>query len=352
MSIIIKEADLDQDRDILIELLRKNRSKIAEDFPFEARYDWLYKNNPHGRAKAWLAIDGATAEAVGFTIAIPRKMIVNGKNIICWNCADFSVNKKYRTLGVAIKLRKAAKEGVDNGQVKFLYAHPNNNMLVVHLKAGHQIIGTMHRYAKYLQLDQKINKHIGSNKLSRILSCVGNFVLVLTRIKEFQFRKKNGNYFIKNDRLCHEYDELFKRLQKNYVVCGIRDQIYLKWRYLNNPLYKSDIFAIYTEKLVGYIIYVIKENAVNIKDIFCENKTTAEYLLANFIVECRKQSICSISISFLDSFPLINVFKSFFFKCRSDSLSSMVVYSNCDSELSSILLDGSNWYVTVGDRDV
>ena len=59
----------------------------------------------------------------GFTVAIPRRMRVDGSPCVCWNCADFSVAPKFRVLGVAVKLRRASREGVDaaRGPLRELY---------------------------------------------------------------------------------------------------------------------------------------------------------------------------------------------------------------------------------------
>jgi len=73
---------------------------------------------------------------------------VRGNDVLCWNCGDFSVDQKYRSLGIALKLRRAAKNAVDKGTVDALYAHPNERMAVIYQRVGHTCIGQMNRFAK------------------------------------------------------------------------------------------------------------------------------------------------------------------------------------------------------------
>src|SRR5579872_5481225 len=96
------------------------------------RFDWLYFKNPDGPAVLWTVKESATGELAGFTVALPRRMLVDGIVRCCWNCADFSIHPNHRSLGPAIKLRRAAKDAINAGQVDFLYAHPNEQMEVIH----------------------------------------------------------------------------------------------------------------------------------------------------------------------------------------------------------------------------
>ncbi len=207
MSIIIKEADLEKDKDIMIATLNKNRKSQTD----VKGYEWRYKENPGGKARAWLAVNDNTGDIAGFTSVIPRKMYVFGEEMICLNCSNFSINKRYRTLGVAIKLRRAAKECVDNSIVPFLYAHPNGRMRVIHLRVGHSEIGIMVRFAKLLKVVQKVQKLIKNNIFSNYFSTMGNIIL------NFKFKKYKDNSFYEfkvykdtGFRFDNQFDRLFE----------------------------------------------------------------------------------------------------------------------------------------------
>ncbi|MBC8231139.1 hypothetical protein H8E77_16425 [bacterium] len=352
MGILIKVANLSEDKEIMLKLLRDNRPNLPPDYPFEKRYKWLYEDNPYGKAIAWIAIDDSSSEIAGFTAALPRKMSVLGKQMLCWNCADFSINKKYRTLGAAIKLRRAAKDGVDSGEMPFLYAHPNDRMLVVHQKVGHLVIGKMIRYAKPLKLNKKTGEVFGENILSKSVSAVGNPILRITS-KEFFYKGKYESSTFKGIQFGEEFSDFYEKFRKQNKVSGVRSDEYLNWKYLENPLYEAQTHLIrMNDELVGYIIYSADNEVAQVREVCYLGRDNADkYLLASFLSYLRGQAVCSVSFVLLDSNPFIDTLKHFGFKLRTDVSSSVIAYTSSSSELAEIVLDGQNWFMTVGDRD-
>lgn len=344
MGILIKEADLDKDKDILIETLNKNRKNPVE----EDRYIWLYKKNPYGEAKAWIVVNEESGEVGGFTAVFPRAVKVENQEVICWNCGDFSINKKYRSLGVAIKLRKVAKECVDKGIVPFLYAHPNDKMLVVHLKVGHTVIGKMVRYAKLLKVDSKLEERWGRNFtwLSKIINPVMKFT------SPEIFRRRKYEFSITKDGFGEEFDSFFDEIKGNYPVLGVRSAKYLNWRYIENPLYNVETIILReSNHIVGYIIFLTEDGVVHIKDSLYINDEVGIELLSDLIIELRNRDVYSISISLLNTNPFINILRRLGFSLRPDA-SSVIIHANASFKLAHTVMDGRKWFMTVGDRDV
>lgn len=351
MTIIIKEANLEKDKDIMISTLNENRKTDTD----VKRYEWLYNANPYGKAKAWLAVDDKTGDVAGFTSALPRLMYVFGEEMICWNCCDFSINKKYRTIGVAIKLRRAAKECVDNNIVPFFYAHPNDKMKLIHMKVGHKEIGKMVRFAKVLKVDRKVQKLVKNHIILNCLSSIGNVLLRLTDKKY----KHNSHYEFKiyknsDFRFDDQFDRLFKERADSKSIYGVRSSKYLNWRYIDNPLYSTETAKIkIKDRLAGYVIYLIEDGVAVLKDVFSiENEEVQRNLIGNWIKYLRDREIHSISAIFLNTSKWIKLFENFGFVKRSEETSSVIVYPNSTNKYATQLLNAENWYMTVGDRDV
>ncbi|QTA79102.1 acyl-transferase domain-containing protein [Desulfonema limicola] len=349
MPVNIIDADIEKDIDIFLNLLNQNRQHKAE----KSRFEWLYLKNPQGKARAWIVIDEKTQEPIAFTSVLPRMVIVNGKEIICWNCCDFSVNKRFRTLGVAVKLRLKAKECVENKNIRALYAHPNDKMKLIHEKAGHLCIGEMRRYVKLLRADRQIHRLIKNPFFSKTLSLCANFLL---RTAD-GFHKIDRQYpveILKNEFFGKEYDDLFYEISKYYTITGDRTQGYLNWRYAINPLYQTERITIRKNgKLAGYIIYLIEDNIAVVKDILCvPDKKILKTLLGQFIKLMRKKNIDSISAGIMDKNPVIEQLKKTGFKLRPEEKSSVYAYAKKGDIIEPVWSQGTNWYMTVGDRDV
>ncbi|MBI1929184.1 hypothetical protein HYR99_33680 [Candidatus Poribacteria bacterium] len=353
MSISIREVDFDTDRSVLIDLLKRNR-RLPASYPYAERYDWLYLDNPHGIATGWMVVDDETREPVGFTVALPREMSVSGKRVIAWNCADFSIDIKYRTLGVAAKLRRAAREAVDAELYPFLYAHPNERMLVVHQRAGHTVIGQMHRYARLLNASGKVESLIIYRPLSQMISATINPALdCFDRYQLFRHRYDIEMY----DRLWYteEFTEFYNRLETNYLIWGVRSATYLNWRYYHNPIYHvGTTVARKHGQISAYIIYRLTddEQSVIINDIVTSSPDAIREMIAQMSIHFRKRlNWETIWIALPEWHPYLPIFKRLGFLKRSDSTSSIVVHASPNSELKASVLAPACWFVTLGDRD-
>jgi len=349
MPIQIIEANVGREISVFVKLLNRNREKEVT----AERFEWLYLNNPHGSAKAWFVVDENTGKKVAFTCVLPRMMSVDGKEFLAWNCGDFSVDKRFRTLGVAIKLRRKAKEAVDQGSIPAFYVHPNDRMKTIHESVGHHCIGKMKRYVKLLRVDRQINKILKNEVLRRFSGLIGNALLRFNDLLPQNNDKACKVFCLKNEPFSSEYDELFSQLAPHYRVIGDRSASYLNWRYHQNPLYKTDRFEIRKlGVLKGYILYTVKDDLVIFKDILCvSEKSTQRYLLEKWIAFLRTERIQSISATFMNENPMISLFESLGFRVRPDE-SSVFAYAKKGSAIRESWLDGKNWYMTVGDRDV
>jgi hypothetical protein len=353
MSIAIREADPKADRRIIMDCLLRNRTRYEENETFEARFDWAYRDNPHGLGKVWLALDQEKYRVIGFTSAFPRKVMVDGNLLIGWNCADFSIDREYRTLGVAMKLRRAAKDCVDCGEFDFLFAHPNDRMRVVHEKVGHQPIGKMVRYAALLRLEDKLETLVGNKRAAHALAALGNpFLHFIT-----PGRSRAGRYdfsLVEEKSFGTEYDSLFARVIPQHRVIVQRDASYLTWRFLRNPLYRTTTLRMQAgAELKGYVLFHQAQGVARVMELLVEGQEEERRLLLCALVHhLRKVHINAISLRLHDLNPMLATAQQLGFRYRNDATSTVITYANASQPYAATILDGANWFMTVGDRDI
>ncbi len=349
MGYVVKEADIHKEKDILLSLLVSNRER--ENYPYEKRHDWLYYQNPYGAATAWIIWDENNNVPAGFTAVYPRKMLVQGKEYVCWNCGDFSIEKKYRTLGIALKLRKEAKKNVDEGRIPFLYAHPNNRMRHIHLKAGHVQIAWVKRFA----LPLKVSNYLGERKAARVISSVVADPIVRGMLK-FKF-KKTGDYEVQNQETMQfgpEYREICEEVNTGIPVVGLRDETYLTWKFKNHPVVDYQLFNYYENgRLFGYIFFYDFKGTIHVTEFFCRGGASSRRnLLSSFINYLVNENPAAYSISTViqEYNPFVPILEEAGFKFRDDATSAAIAYS-AHPELKEIIHKGENWFLTSGDRD-
>ncbi len=356
MGVVIREADLERDRQVMVDLLRSTRGHDEASHPYEARAEWLYLKNPAGRATAWLVADEKTGQAAGFTVGLPRRMRVEGRDRTCWNCGDFSIAVKYRTLGVAAKLRRGAKESVDAGRVDFLYAHPNERMLSVHQQVGHHVIGRMERYAKPLRARTRVIARLGRGVIGRGVATAADAALALLSSgrmthKEYDWEVRPAVEF------GDEFADLYARTAGRWPVSGVRDGVYLRWRYGENPLHRSEVLHLRTRagRLAGWIVFSLDEyeRTMRVYDLLCESEDGLAADMVRLLArEARRRGAETLSsIAFAGS-GYVEDLRIAGLRPRADATSSVVAYAPAGGDLARTVLDGTKWYMTVGDRDV
>lgn len=338
--VTVIELGEDRDDQILVDLLSQTRSSPAT----LDRFQWLYRDNPDGAAIVWGLLDEDSDEIVGFTACLPRRVCVRGNSCMAWIGADFSIAPAYRTLGPAVKLRRAAKEAIDQGRADFLYAHPNERMAKIHARVGHRAVGQMQRFARPL----KVSPHLPP--VLRWCGPIADRIWSLCSRETWQIRRSR-TLFRADATFDSRYDELAERLCQLRPLVGLRDQRYLNWRYRQNPLARYHVIEAQSARgLEGYILFEEESGCLQIKDLVALEPEVIDQLLGAISRYGRRQRVASLSFGILRGHPWESALLRWGFRPRSET-SEMFAYA-AQADLLEELVDSGNWVITVGDRDI
>lgn len=338
MGICIREADLDRELPLLMGTLNDNfRMQLPID-----RFRWLYLDNPDGRAVAWFALDEGSGEIVGSTAVTPRRIRLGRgrQEVVAWNCGDFSIRPRYRTMGAALKLRRAARDAVDAGARPFLYAHPNDRMLPVHLRVGHSPLGRMVRHARRMRMETGW----------RPLDAAGSIGLRLIGRERF-VRRREELELLTSD-AGPEFDELYEKALARLGTALVRDAGYVRWRFQRMPVEPHEILVSRRgSRLTGYLAFVIQDRAAHVKDWLTLDERARDQLFAGFVRDMSRRDVRSLSVIALETHPDLAAWRRFGFFVRPES-STAITYVPESFPGRSEVSTPQAWYMTVGDRDV
>jgi hypothetical protein len=352
MGILVREADLPRDSKVLLSVLLRNRNPERNGLR-EARFDWSYFSNPYGVARAWLAIDESSGKVIGMASAFPRRVWVRDKSVLCWNTGDFSIDREFRTLGVALKLRRAEKSSVDRGETAFLYCYPMDRMRVVLERVGHFALSSTPRHRIILKLDELLERCIGANALSSGLARVANLCLLAYRGNIVHCRGLTVQLESKG-KFGKEYDELFERVRERHSIITVRDSQFLTWRFLQSMLYRSiRIFRMSGGRgvLRGYAVLDVSGRGARVLDLLVDDESLVRVLLHGIIRGLRSQGVCRLAMRAAASDPVVKELRSFGMVCQDSSDSSVMAYAPANSSWFTFLNEGY-WFMTQADRDV
>jgi Acetyltransferase (GNAT) domain len=346
LPIVVHQARLDRDRQVLIDFLRQHLTPLSD----ERRFNWLYQENPAGPAQAWLAWDTATEKLIGVAAAFPRLMQVDGNTTSCYVLGDFCIDGGHRSLGPALQLQRACLARVHSGEIPFCYDFPSQSMMAVYRRLGTSAAGNMLRFSKPLRVDRKVTRMIGPGNLSKGVSAIANRLLAFKP----RGRRRPGSceITILAGRFGDEFSDLDQRVTSSYRLCGRRTAEYLNWRYRDHPLSLHEaVTARRNGELQGYAVFAQQGEDALLADVACAAGTEViEDVLEGVAELLRKREIHGISAPVWDSSPLIPALRQAGYYAREST--PMVVYARSNSPFEEALAAKKNWYLTNGDRDL
>ena len=99
----IIKADLTAHKKEIIGIINRNLGEHSNDW-----YVWKYEGCPFAKVQCWLAKEKDKDDFVGSVALFPRKMVMDGKEILAAVAGDIAVDKKHRVFGPAMRLKKSA----------------------------------------------------------------------------------------------------------------------------------------------------------------------------------------------------------------------------------------------------
>jgi hypothetical protein len=344
MGIRIRTVDLQCERDGVLRFLYENLTPQYDRF----RFDWLYLQNPHGAARAWMATDSVTGEPIGFAAAFPRCLWIDGKVHRAWVLGDFCIAKEFRTLGPALQLQRACLAALANDGSAVCYDFPSASMMSIYRRLGVPLFGEVVRYIKLIRVDGKVQQFIGNGVLARGISVAGNLWLSSQRVStpsgDTEFRLHDGPF-------GPEFTSLVSRVKEFYPVHGLRTAEYLNWRYRQHPAKQFRVItARRHQELLGYVVVEISASSAILADLYAtEEPGTASGLLGSLERLLEKEKIHTLTAPVLAGSRLIPYLERTGFLARERA--PVAVHVDGEVKSSHVIHDSKNWLLLYGDRD-
>ena len=345
MSLVIRPAHLESDQELLVNTLVCHLNPLYDS----VRFNWLYKNNPHGPARAWILSNTTNGTVVGMAGAFPRRVYIGRREAMCWVLGDFCIHEHYRILGPALQLQRACLADIHPETIAFSYDFPSASMLAVYKRLRIDSLGNICRFAKPLRIDRKIEELVRISLLVSLMKWVGNLALALRDCRQLDTCELT---IVLHEGWCgEEFSVLARDVGWEYGVCVQRTAEYLNWRYVANPLVCCEILTARRHGvLVAYVVFTQSSEDAILMDLFgLQDLRVISTLMASLIKLLRKRGVITLSAPLLESHPWSALFQQLGFRAREKS--PVVVYSPPGASLEDSFLQGMDWFFMYGDRD-
>jgi hypothetical protein len=261
----IRRAE-DDDRDALLALIGKlYRGDSA------ARYERLYRSNPHGLALTWLAVETATGEAVACTSLFPRRVQVAGRERSGSIGGDCYVEPRVRRQGLAVALHRASLAEMREGGIDFMYGPPAPHNLAALLKAGSTLVTEYRRWVRPIRGGGAAR----AASLRRRRPLAARLIGVPLRLLDLFGRRSMRGFDIEElATFGPEFDELFERVAATHTIACVRDSTYLAWRYAA-PRRQIPLAVRRRGELTGLVVMEMNQERAALVDVFTATDATS-----------------------------------------------------------------------------
>ena len=344
MSNKIRPAELDVDRRLITDLLSRNLSPNAGG----PRFDWLYLQNPHGCARAWVVIEENTGKGIGAAAAFPRKLCVDGSTCLGYVLGDFCIDQQYRSLGLALQLQRACVQHVDSTSCALSYDFPSDRMMAIYRRMQIAPWDQMVRWSKPLRVDRKLGELVKSVRLVR------NLAVPINKFLEWKDQRfvANCEWSIAEHKgdCDEEFTELAHAVRSDYGICVERSAQYLNWRYLRHPAVRHELLTARRGKaLMGYVVFSQTGEDAKIVDLFgVRDATMWTALVAEVVARLHARGAIIVSAPALATNPWAGLLRKWGFHQRERS--PIVIYAS--EKMNRPSKDPTfPWFLTDGDRE-
>jgi len=298
MTVYVREANLIDDRAVLIDIAQKYLASDAD----EERFHWLYRENPFGPARAWIACE-KQGKALGMAAVFPRRMFCDGAVVSGCVLGDLCVTPQYRSLGPALQLQRACLACAQSGDFALAYDFPSTTMVGLYQHLGLRPACKSVRMVKPLRAD-RIARVLPIPMLSRPVTAAANLALAL---RDGFFSDPQGLDFCLEDSACtSEYTELANEVGASLGACTMRTAEYLNWRYRQHPRMKYEFLTTRRGKeLLAYCVFTLSAREVTIAELFGDKDDDQVMigLLQKLVMLLRSRGVVTVSTPLLSWDP-------------------------------------------------
>ncbi len=345
MPIAIRPGHLEHDRDLAIRMFARYLNPRYD----RRRFDWVYRQNPYGLGRLWIATDSNSGATVGTAGAFPRRIYLAGCEEVAWALGDFCVSDQYRSLGPALQLQRLCLAEVDSGAAALCYDFPSTGFMAVYRRLNIAPNGHMIRLAKALRVDRKLEKINIIPWVTRGLGAAANLLLAFRDRASRDSRTVTVSLY--QGHCGPEFSALAQEIVDRYGACIQRSAAYLNWRYMDNPLYPCELLTARRDgALLAYAVFTCIGKDATLMDLFGHCDPHVLRTLINGLVSLlRARGIITVSAPILASHPWIAILQGLGFRPRESTPVVLYPISRIRSTVDPRTL--RPWLFVYGDRD-
>lgn len=333
-------------------------SRVSDMEQWLKWWRWMYKDNPAGTGKIWLAEhDG---RIVGQYAIVPVRVKIGSKVILSSQSLDTMTHPDYRRQGMFETLAKKVYDEARNEGIYLVYGFPNEFSYPGFIKKLNWFcIDTMQVMFKPLNWRNIIKLKVGNEFLQGIAAIGAGLVFnrVFFRTQKPPFVE--GLTISQVTFFDERFNEFWIEICNQSPIIMVRNRDYLNWRYSTPNVSYSILVAEKDSKICGYLILRDRKDRIKknvrlsyIFDIVAQSEEVMHCLVSRAVEHCRQNKVDLILYSFIESKTYHRVLsRNGFISVPFMERGRFCAYSSSPHISREFLTKRENWFVQIGDSD-
>lgn len=271
-----------------------------------AAYEWLYRRNPYGRARAWISEERETGRLVKTGACFPWPMRRGREDLRGSLSGDAATVPDWQRKGLSAVRRRVRRSHPWHGSICTI-AGPNEGSRIVSTKAGEadSILGPLRGGVALLRPDRLLASRGVAGGLASPAGAVIRAAQGLWRTLAFRHPRagagagpadaERGLRFEPVARFTSDFDPVTEATMAFEGYWCPHNAEWLNWRYLDHPLESYAAFALLEdERLLGYTVLRIAGEEATLSELAIASRPASRArLLVARTLEVAREAGCS-----------------------------------------------------------
>jgi GNAT superfamily N-acetyltransferase len=315
-------------------------------------WKWEFMEGPDGKALIYIVEEGG--RVIGHFADIPRRFSINGEAVLGTLSLDLMVHPDYRRKGFFEEMGRFAVRRVKAENGLFLMAYPIRKETINGLiKIGWKKVVELPILVYPIRFQGIVDRYLHFQPLSLLLGTVAGVFHFLLFQHKVRVKKGKGIDIDLIDQIDDEFDRFWHRASSLSTIVGVRDRLFLNWRYLHHPTRTYSIYrAMNRGRMEGYIVLrkvdLLDFNSAVIVDLLALDESALLALVEKGIEHSQEERADLLGFMVPKTHPY---YQSLIRRGFLPSLKvfQFMVYPTIEGKG---LLNSEKWYVNWGDTDV
>jgi len=312
------------------------------------KFEWLYTDNPSGRADIFLARDSKSNMIIAAYVIQPMRVWFRERIILIGQAIDGMVHPEHRRRRIFNRMQEHLHATL-RSKYEFIIGFPNLMALHPLLNAGAVSFGALCTYSFPLT-SRFFARRLGEGGA---LQAALTFLLkpAISVYKSLHLgRVDTDGYRLQVVTQAHVHPGFtFKSIKAAHPIMAVRDEKFIAWRFFSVPTDQYIFLQFYhADEVLGYTVIRFEHNAVAIVD-FCidgdvENQVRALKLLIRY---CEQRSVKSMHFQLSEACYCVEALRKAGFVRRKNQYHIILIPYSPESQG----IQYSEFFLTFADTD-